>query len=52
LLDDFALDKYLFERDAYLQHRRSLICDCDPPALDEVAGDAGAGNKGPYKPAK
>ncbi len=31
LLDDIALDKYVFVRDAYLQRRRSLVFDGDPP---------------------
>ena len=35
LVDDIALDKYTFIRDAYLQRRRSLVYDGDAP--DEVA---------------
>jgi phospholipid-binding lipoprotein MlaA len=35
LLDDIALDKYVFVRDAYLSRRRSLIYDGEPP--DEPA---------------
>jgi phospholipid-binding lipoprotein MlaA len=38
VLDDIALDKYTFVRDAYLQRRRSLIYDGDeppPPPSDE-----------------
>ncbi len=31
LLEGAALDKYTFLRDAYLQHRRNLIYDGDPP---------------------
>ena len=31
LLDDIALDKYVFMRDAYLARRRSLIYDGEPP---------------------
>ena len=31
LLDDIALDKYTFLRDAYLQRRRSLVFDGDAP---------------------
>lgn len=31
LLDDVALDKYVFVRDAYLSRRRSLVYDGDPP---------------------
>ncbi len=33
LLDDVALDKYSFVRDGYLQRRRSLVYDGDPPEL-------------------
>ena len=31
VLDDIALDKYTFVRDAYLQRRRSLVYDGEPP---------------------
>jgi phospholipid-binding lipoprotein MlaA len=31
LMDDIALDKYTFLRDAYLQRRRSLVYDGNPP---------------------
>lgn len=31
LLEEAALDKYVFTRDAYLQHRRSLIYHGNPP---------------------
>lgn len=43
LLEDIALDKYLFVRDAYLQRRRSLIYDGNPPEEDteEPATPAG-----------
>ncbi len=33
LLDDIALDRYTFVRDAYLQRRRSLVFDGNPPDL-------------------
>jgi phospholipid-binding lipoprotein MlaA len=33
MLDDVALDRYAFVRDAYLQRRRSLVYDGDPPDL-------------------
>lgn len=40
ILDDIALDKYSFVRDAYLQRRRSLIYDGDePPTPDPSKGD-------------
>ncbi len=31
ILEEAALDKYVFERDAYLQRRRNLIYDGNPP---------------------
>lgn len=31
ILEEAALDKYVFERDAYLQRRRSLVYDGNPP---------------------
>jgi phospholipid-binding lipoprotein MlaA len=34
LLEDAALDKYSFTRDAYLQHRRSDVYDGNPPDDD------------------
>ena len=34
VLDDIALDKYSFLRDAYLQRRRSLVYDGDAPDTD------------------
>ena len=41
VLDDIALDKYTFVRDAYLQRRRSLVYDGEePPPKDEPAPDA------------
>jgi phospholipid-binding lipoprotein MlaA len=38
VIDDIALDKYTFVRDAYLQRRRSLVFDGDAP---EVGPDSG-----------
>jgi phospholipid-binding lipoprotein MlaA len=35
LIDDIALDKYTFVRNAYLQRRRSLVYDGDPPDEEE-----------------
>jgi phospholipid-binding lipoprotein MlaA len=32
VIDDIALDKYTFLRDAYLQRRRSLVYDGDAPS--------------------
>ena len=39
LLDDIALDKYSFVRGAYLQRRRSLVYDGDPPATPDPSMD-------------
>ena len=54
LLDDIALDKYSFLRDAYLQRRRSLVFDGDEPApanpADETDSSAPAAASAP-KPA-
>ena len=35
ILEEAALDKYVFQRDAYLQRRRSLIYDGSPPREKE-----------------
>lgn len=37
-LDDVALDKYSFARDAYLQRRRNAVYDGNPPETDPVTG--------------
>lgn len=54
VIDDIALDKYTFVRDAYLQRRRSLVFDGDvpetPAAPEDAARDAAgaaAGNLAP-----
>ena len=54
VIDDIALDRYTFVRDAYLQRRRSLVFDGDvpetPAAPEEAASDAAgaaAGNLAP-----
>ncbi len=39
MLDDMALDKYTFVRDAYLQRRRSLILDGDEPPPPDPSKD-------------
>jgi phospholipid-binding lipoprotein MlaA len=41
LLDDIALDKYAFYRDAYLQRRQNLIYEGNPPEDDEPTPDSG-----------
>lgn len=40
MLNDIALDKYVFVRDAYLQRRRSLVYDGDPPEEKELDGES------------
>ena len=40
VIDDIALDKYTFIRDAYLQRRRSLVFDGDEPEAPAPADDA------------
>ena len=53
VIDDIALDRYTFVRDAYLQRRRSLVFDGDAPDLpappDDSASEpaAGAANLAP-----
>jgi phospholipid-binding lipoprotein MlaA len=44
ILDEIALDKYTFLRDAYLQRRRSLVFDGDgpPEPADPAEGPGGA----------
>ena len=34
ILEEAALDKYVFQRDAYLQRRRSLVYDGNPPRAE------------------
>jgi phospholipid-binding lipoprotein MlaA len=40
LIDDIALDKYTFLRDAYLQRRRSMVYDGEEPPEDPDPADA------------
>ena len=40
LVDDIALDKYVFIRDGYLSRRRSLVYDGEPPDIPEPKEDA------------
>jgi phospholipid-binding lipoprotein MlaA len=42
MLDDIALDKYSFLRDAYLARRRNLVYDGNPPDEPEAAEPAEA----------
>jgi len=41
ILDEAALDKYSFTRDAYLQRRQSLVFDGNPPRDNSAAMDIG-----------
>ena len=47
VLDDIALDKYTFIRDAYLQRRRSLVYDGNEPPEPEPPEPAAAPGKKP-----
>lgn len=56
VIDDIALDKYTFVRDAYLQRRRSLVFDGDVPqtpadSSDAASDAAGAAGGNPAPPA-
>ncbi len=53
LMDDIALDKYVFLRDAYLQRRRSLVYDGHPPPEpgEEDEADDDASSDTPASPA-
>src|SRR5205807_10027746 len=39
ILEEAALDKYVFQRDAYLQRRRSLIYDGHPPREEQPSDE-------------
>lgn len=41
VVDEAAIDRYSFLRDAYLQRRRSLVHDGNPPRLDDEESSAG-----------
>ncbi len=47
LLDTIALDKYSFTRDAYLQRRRSLVFNGNPP--DDGGDDPADSGANPYR---
>lgn len=51
MLDDIALDKYTFVRDAFLQRRRSLIYDGYEPASPDPSRDDDAAASAPTAPA-
>lgn len=40
IVEGAALDKYLFIRDAYLQRRRNLVYDGNPPRVEEPSDEA------------
>ena len=42
VLEQAAIDPYIFMRDAYLQHRRSLIYDGNPPQEEPIQFDPGS----------
>ena len=46
VIDDIALDKYTFIRDAYLQRRRSLVFDGDVPETPEPPDEAASAATG------
>lgn len=50
LLDDIALDRYTFVRDAYLARRRNLVWDGNPPEEDD-GDDAAVDEVPPEAPA-
>jgi phospholipid-binding lipoprotein MlaA len=50
VLDDIALDKYTFLRDAYLQRRRSLTFDGDPPDEAPPPAESGASSPASERP--
>lgn len=41
VVEEAAIDEYIFVRDAYLQRRRSLIYDGNPPPADRSEDDTG-----------
>jgi phospholipid-binding lipoprotein MlaA len=47
VVDEIALDKYVFIRDGYLTRRRSMVYDGDPPDLPDADDDAS--DKAPQK---
>jgi phospholipid-binding lipoprotein MlaA len=47
VIDDIALDKYTFIRDAYLQRRRSLVFDGDSPEVPDASAPAGTPGPAP-----
>ena len=52
LIDDIALDKYTFLRDAYLQRRRSLVLDGEDKEEDDPTAPPAAAASAPAAPTK
>jgi phospholipid-binding lipoprotein MlaA len=53
LINEAALDKYSFIRDGYLQRRRSLVYDGNPPREPDIEDEPDAGpQKPPAEPAR
>ncbi len=57
ILEEAALDKYVFQRDAYMQRRRNQVYDGNPPRdrgarMQEAATVAAAGGEGDAIPAR
>lgn len=50
ILEEAALDKYVFQRDAYLQRRRSLVYDGLPPREQQPEEEKGAEDDKDKKP--
>ena len=50
ILEEAALDRYVFQRDAYLQRRRSLVYDGHPPREKELDEDKGTDDDKDKKP--
>jgi phospholipid-binding lipoprotein MlaA len=51
IVDEIALDKYQFIRDGYLQRRRSLVYDGNPPEEKDVEEDDGTQDATPAQTA-
>lgn len=51
ILDEAAIDRYQFIRDAYLQHRQNLVYDGNPPRMRYDDGENGIENEQTPSPA-
>jgi phospholipid-binding lipoprotein MlaA len=52
ILEQAALDKYVFQRDAYLQRRRNLVYDGSPPREERQREEEPASDPAAKEPAK